>query len=188
MEAAGLIEDRTAAVDEHREVRGFELDAAGVLVQLERAANEAELVMPEPDDAGFVDPGDRHPLTVDERAVVALQVDDLVAAIGGEDHLGVVPRHGQVVERDLVSGAPADPNPALGGGVVGHRDPADDDPRPWRRRWCGRAVGGGASPLDGARGPVADGRPRRGRGALLLGPGRRGRVRLSHGPGRQVGR
>ena len=75
------VEDGPRLADQDRQALGLELDPARVLVGLEGAAHQTELVAPDPDDAGL---GDRRPLdalAVDERAVVAVQVGDLVTGL-----------------------------------------------------------------------------------------------------------
>ena len=77
---ADLVEEDLAAGQGDGQLLGVERDVAGVVELLELVADEAEGGEADADDVGLGEDGAFDPLAVDERAVVAALVRDLVSA------------------------------------------------------------------------------------------------------------
>ncbi len=103
-----VVEQDLAAPQGDGQVAGDERDVAGVNELLQLVARQAERGGPDADDVALGQRRGHDLLAVDEGAVVAVQVDDLV---GGADvaQLGVVARDAQIGDDDVVVGSTADP-------------------------------------------------------------------------------
>jgi hypothetical protein len=146
------VEERLAAlVDGDRQVLHVEGDLAGVDVLLQLVADQAERRVADADDVALVDAGPVDGLPVEERAVVAAQVDDLVRPVRQGAQLRVPSGHDQVVDDQVVVAAAADADHA--GGQRAHRRGL-----PEGAGRGGQGDGGGA--LGGGRGPVGEHRAR----------------------------
>src|SRR5206468_6559232 len=92
---ADVVEQDLAVAQGDGQVAGDERDVAGVDELLQLAAGQPERGGPDADDVAFGQRRGPDLLAVDEGPVVAVQVDDLVAA-GGPGQLGVVAGDAQV--------------------------------------------------------------------------------------------
>ncbi len=154
-----LVEQRLAApVDGDGEFLDIEGDLAGVDVLLQLVADQAERGVADADDVTGRDRGPVDGLPVEERAVVAAEVDDLVRAVRAGPQLRVVPGDGQVVDDQVVVAGP---------GRCGRSGRAAGARRSAAGRCCVEAGPGtperrsaGAGPVTTARGP-SEGLPKR---------------------------
>ena len=121
-----VIEEGAAVGQPNGEVDRLEGDLTGVDVLLERAVDVPQLVVTDPDHVELAHLGAADEATVDERAVVAADVDDLRGAARLHPELGVVARREEVVDHEIVVGRAAD---ADDGGL----GPVDLAERPGRR-------------------------------------------------------
>ena len=120
-----LVEELASFPHCHAQRESLEGDFAGVLVALERAVDEPELLAAEPDDGVGRDPRLGDTVPVDERAVVAAAVDDFPADADVADELGVVTGHEHVVDDDVVVRRPTDADPGRVVGAVDTAEPAE---------------------------------------------------------------
>ena len=102
-------QDRAAVRDDHRECLRAELDGAPLDVLLQGAGVHPEQVAADADQVALGDEGALDPDAVDERAVVAPQVDELGRAVGETTELGVAPGHAEIVQDEIVVIAAPDP-------------------------------------------------------------------------------
>ena len=84
--------------------------------------------MPDADDVVLGQRGGGDLLAVDERSVVAAEVDDFVAAGRCLAQFGVMPGDGQVGQDEVIFGRPADAQPAAGRGQHHRRVPVHAQP------------------------------------------------------------
>jgi len=77
-------------------------DRTGVDVFLEAATDQPERVVPDADDVELLEDRAVDSPSVDERAVAAAEISQLVAAIRARSQLGVEARDEQVVDDDVV--------------------------------------------------------------------------------------
>lgn len=137
----------TAVVDGDHEVLDVEGDLAGVDVLLQLVADEAERGVADADDVTGRDRRAGDGLAVEERAVVAAEVDDLVRPVRLGPQFRVPSRDDQVVDDQVVVSAAADAD-----GPGGQR--------PYGGRPAERAGGQGQGHGRGTfRGPVDEFRP-----------------------------
>jgi hypothetical protein len=108
------VQQHLAAGQAHGEVLHAQRDFAGVDELLQFLPDEMERGRPDADDVRLGHRGGGHPLAVDERAVVAGQVGDLVPAAAGPAQLGVVAGDAEVGDDDVVVGRAPDPQPPGG--------------------------------------------------------------------------
>lgn len=110
-----LVEERLpAAVDGDGQFLDVEGDLAGVDVLLEFVADQGERGVPDADDVTGSDRRLVDGRAVEEGAVVAAEVDDLVGALRPRPQLGVPSGDDEVVDDQVVVGGAADPDGPLG--------------------------------------------------------------------------
>jgi hypothetical protein len=123
---AHVVQQHPPAGQRHCQLAGRQRDIAGVDELLQFVPDELERGGPDADD---VDLGHRRrgdPLAVEVGAVVAAEVDDLVAAAQAPAQLGVIPGHAQVGHDHVVVRRPADPQHGGAHAHHGARRPVRD--------------------------------------------------------------
>ncbi len=140
-------QDLVAAVDGDREVLDVEGDLPGVDILLEFVADQAVRDVADADDVSGACGGAGDGTPVEVGAVVAAEVDDLVAAVGAGAQFGVVAGDRQVVDDEVVVGGPADADRARGRAAVGAGQFGTRDGR-------GMSGGGLGGPGEDGAGPV----------------------------------
>ena len=149
---ADIVEQDLALGRTDDESLGDQGDVAGVGEFLEFVADNAKGRVPDSDDVVYIQHRGSDAPAVDERAVVATEIDDLVLSVARLAEFRVVPGHDQIGHDNVVVGGAADPQPS--GPHLDGRDrlAVDAGPADHRRRHRAGQLG----PVLGAAQPELD--------------------------------